>query len=380
MKNQIKKVTTSMQSLFNVAQMQKIYRKPPGQVPGTPIHTGIQRLDEVLLTVHDFDEEHYNAIPINEIKKSESYLQDQSKTWIQVQGLHDIDKLKTVWNYFGLHPLVQEDIVSTSQRPKIEPYPDVVFIVLRMITHKTESNGSVGLDTEQVSIVLSKNYILSFQESDKAVFEPIFKRLKLPNTYLKNLGPDYLAYALIDTIVDHYFQALDLIGESIDNLEELIITEPKESYLQKIQALRKDLNFFRKSVWSLREGINSLIRDKSPFMTDEVKVYLRDVSDHVVQVIDNIEINREMIFGLIDIYMSGLSNRMNEVMKVLTIIATIFIPLTFVAGLYGMNFDPETSPLNMPELKWYYGYPFALLLMLVMSLTLIVFFRRKGWM
>ncbi|MEX1121621.1 MAG: magnesium/cobalt transporter CorA, partial [Balneolales bacterium] len=371
MKRQIKKVTSSMHSLFNLAQMQKVYRKPPGEIPGTPIHTGIQRLDEVLLTVHDFDEDHYTAVPIKEISTSASYLEDDSKTWIQVQGLHEIDKLKAVWDYFELHPLVQEDIVSTSQRPKIEPYPDIVFIVLRMITPKTESDGSLSLETEQVSIVLGINYVLSFQESDKPVFDPILKRLKLSNTYLRNLGTDYLAYALIDTIVDHYFQALDLIGESIDELDELIISDSKESYLQKIQALRKDLNFFRKSVWSLREGVNNLIRDKSPYITDEVKVYLRDVSDHVVQVIDNIEINREMIYGLIDIYMSGLSNRMNEVMKVLTIIATIFIPLTFVAGIYGMNFDPETSPLNMPELKWYYGYPFAIVLMLVMALSLV---------
>lgn len=379
MTNQIKKVKSSVHSLFKVAQSQRIYRKPPGEIPGTAVHTGIKKLDEVLLTVHDFDMDHYNAFPIKKIEKSESYLEDKSKTWIQVRGLHDINKLRTVWDYFNLHPLVQEDIVSTSQRPKIEPYPDFIFIVLRMITHKKEADGSEKLQNEQVSIVLGKNYILSFQESDEPIFEPIFKRLKVPNTSLRKLGPDYLAYALIDNIVDHYFNALDIVSESMDNLEELIFLEPKETQLQRIHALRRDLNFFRKSVWPMRDSINSLIRDESPLITDDVKVFLRDVYDHVVQVIENIEINREMVFGLIDIYMSGLSNRMNEVMKILTIIATIFIPLTFVAGLYGMNFDPEVSPYNMPELKWYFGYPMAIGLMLIMSLLMVAFFRRKGW-
>ncbi|MEX0928108.1 MAG: magnesium/cobalt transporter CorA [Balneolales bacterium] len=380
MNSQIKKISSSVYSLFNAARPERINRKPPGQVPGTPIHTGIRKLDEVLLTVHDFDTDHYDVIRLEKIEKSESYLDKPSKTWIQVRGLHDIDKLKSVWDYFDLHPLIREDIVSTSQRSKIEPYPDAVFVVLRMIAHKTEPDGTTGLQTEQVSMVLGENYVLSFQESDEPIFEPIFNRLNNTATNLRKLGTDYLAYTLIDTVVDHYFQALDLIGETIDELEDLILSEPKEEYLQKVHALRQDLNYFRKSVWSLRDGINSLIREESPLVTGEVKIFLRDVYDHVVQVIDNIEINREMIIGLIDLYMSGLSNRMNEVMKVLTIIATIFIPLTFIAGIYGMNFDPETSPWNMPELQWYFGYPSALIFMLALSVLMVVFFKRKGWM
>jgi magnesium transporter len=370
--------SSSMGSKHSLHQ-RRVKRKPPGQIPGTAIHTGIRRLDKVLMTIHDFDSDHYDVIPISKIEKSEPYLENKSKTWIQVRGLHDIGKLKTVWDYFELHPLIQEDIVSTSQRPKVEHYTNSVFVVLRMIKKNHNPNGDYSLQTEQISIVLGENYVLSFQESDEPIFEPVMKRLELESTRLRKYGPDYLAYSLIDTIVDHYFNALDDIGEAIEHVEEQILSEHDSEQLQKIHALRRDLIYFRKSVWSLRDGINSLIRDDLPLISTEVKVFLRDVYDHIVQVIDNIETNREMIFGLFDMYMSGLSNRMNEVTKVLTIIATIFIPLTFIAGIYGMNFDPDVSPFNMPELNWYYGYPLTLFLMAVLSGFMLWYFKRKGW-
>lgn len=366
-------------SHFSKSNFRHARRKTPGGIPGTAIHTGTQKLEEVLMTVHDFDESHFSSVPIKKIEKSEPYLDDPSKTWIQVRGLHDVDKLRTVWDYFSLHPLVQEDIVSVSQRPKVEPYDDAIFLVLRMITHQSPEQKNGRLKNEQISIVLGKNYVLSFQESDDPVFEPVLKRLELPTTRLRKFGPDYLAYALLDTIVDHYFHALDFIGESIENLEEEILSSHEKSHLQQIHALRRDLILFRKSVWSLRDGINSLIRDDSPLISEQVKIFLRDVYDHIVQVIDSIETSREMAYSLYDMYMSGLSNRMNEVMKVLTIIATIFIPLTFIAGIYGMNFDPEASPMNMPELSWYWGYPFSLGLMGVISVFMIFYFYRKGW-
>jgi magnesium transporter len=374
-----KKAAKKIQSVFGSGHHKRHSRKPPGQVPGTAIHTGIQRLDEVLMTVHDFDESHYDIIPIQKIEKSELYLQNESKTWIQVRGLHDIEKLKTVWNYFELHPLIQEDIVSTSQRPKVEIYPNAVFIVLRMIKRQEDENGELNVHTEQISIVLGENYVLSFQESDDPIFEPVLKRLELTTTRLRKFGPDYLAYALADNIVDHYFYSLDVINENIERIEEEILIEPKEEQLQKIHALRRDLIYFRKSVWSLRDGINSLIRDDVSLISKDVKVFLRDLYDHIVQVVDSMETNREMVFGLYDMYMSGLSNRMNEVMKVLTIIATIFIPLTFIAGIYGMNFDPAASPLNMPELSWYYGYPFSIGLMVLLTGGMVYYFKRKGW-
>jgi magnesium transporter len=374
----VRKSVVQFKGLFNDGATRRVNRKPPGQAPGTILHTGLKKMDEVLMTVHDYDESHYEAIQIKEIEKSAPYLSDASKTWIQVRGLHDIDKLKQVWDFFELHPLIQEDIVSISQRPKVEAYGDVIFLVMRMITGK--SNGTKeDFKTEQVSMVLGSNYVLSFQESDEPIFEPVIRRLELQTTRLRRLGVDYLAYALLDNVVDHYFTALDSIGETIETIEERILENPKSVHLQSIHALRRDLIYFRKSIWSLRDGINSLIRDDSPLIGSEVKIYIRDVYDHVVQVIDSIENHREMVYSLYDMYMSSISNRMNEVMKVLTIIATIFIPLTFVAGIYGMNFNTKVSPLNMPELNWAWGYPFALGIMGVMAVGMLVYFRRKGW-
>ena len=380
MKRIKKKAVSTLNSIFLQYPHKQIYRKPPGHIPGTPVHTGVRHLEDILMTVHDYDEEHYDVIPIENIEKSESYLQSKSKTWIQIRGLHDIETLKNVWDYFDLHPLVQEDVVSTSQRPKVEYYSGHIYIVLRMIVHRDIKVDGKKLQTEQISIVIGPNYVLSFQETNEPIFDPVLKRLQIPTTRLRRFGPDYLAYALMDTIVDHYFHALDEIGEAIEKTEELIINDPKTEHLQKIHALRRELIFFRKSVWSLRDGINSLIRDDSPLISNDIKIFLRDVYDHIVQVIDSIETNREMVIGLFYMYMSGLSNRMNEVMKVLTIIATIFIPLTFIAGIYGMNFDPEVSPFNMPELNWYFGYPLSLLLMLIVSLGMLLYFRRKGWL
>lgn len=380
MKNPARIVSNKIQSFFPTSQTKKLHRKTPGEVPGKAVHTGEQRLEHVVMTVHDFDEDHYDVIPIKIIDKSEPFLKDKSKTWIQVMGLHDIDKLKSVWDYFDLHPLVQEDIVSVSQRPKVELYDNAVFVVMRLIKPKAGQNDQVSIHTEQISIVLGENYVLSFQESDEPIFDPILKRLEQKSTRLRRFGPDYLAYALMDTVVDYYFQALDLLGESIEKVEERIIDEPGDEHLQVIHSLRRDMIYLRKSVWSLRDGVNSLIRDDSPLMSDDVKLFMRDVYDHIVQVIDSIETNREMVIGLFDMYMSGLSNKMNEVMKVLTIIATIFIPLTFIAGIYGMNFDSDVSPYNLPELGWYYGYPASLLLMAIITAGLIYFFKRKGWL
>lgn len=379
MKRKKRKSTKKFKSLFSVTSQRKVRRKIPGQAPGTVLHTGAQTMDTISILVHDYSESHYESIPIVAIESSASYLNESSKTWIQVQGLHDVEQLKKIWDYFELHPLIQEDIVSISQRPKVEPYDDVVFVVMRLML-SSSSGGKEDIRTEQVSLVLGSNYVLSFQESAEPIFEPVIRRLMLEKTRIRNFGVDYLAYALIDNVVDHYFTALDLIGDNLEKLEELVIEQPKSEMLQNIHSMRRDLIIFRKSVWSLRDGINSLIRDESPLMSSDVKVFLRDVYDHVVQVIDSIENQREMVFSLYDMYMSSLSNRMNEVMKVLTIMSTIFIPLTFIAGIYGMNFNPSVGFMNMPELNWAWGYPFSLGLMMIVAIGLIFFFKRKGWL
>jgi magnesium transporter len=251
---------------------------------------------------------------------------------------------------------------------------------MRMIRADVSPEGVPELKSEQVSLVLGNNYLLSFQESDDPLFAPVIRRLEMKATRLRRDSIDYLAYALLDNLVDHYFAALDLISETLEKIEERVLEQPHPSDLQSIHALRRDLIYFRKSIWSLRDGLNTLIRDDSPLISTDVKLYLRDVYDHLIQVIDNIENQREILFSLYDIYMSSLSSRMNEVMKLLTMIATIFIPLTFVAGIYGMNFNPEISLWNMPELNWVFGYPFALGLMALMAGGMLVYFRKKGWL
>lgn len=350
--------------------------KKPGSAPGTVQHIGKQHLEEIQITIHDYDLNNVQEIPIDQIHKVQPYLENPSKTWIKVCGLHDIETLKAIWDYFDLHPLIQEDIVNTSQRPKVESYDNCLFFVLRMLNYSEEEEM---INAEQISLVLGKNYVLSFQETDKDYFKPVLDRLTIENGRLRSRGTDYLAYALIDTIVDHYFHIIEYIADEIELIEDQLLKEPGEHLLQNIHKVRREVIFFRKSVWPLRDAINTAIRDESKFITGETKIYLRDVYDHMIHVIDNIENYRDMVLGVHDMYMSYVSNKMNEVMKVLTIIATIFIPLTFIAGIYGMNFNPATSPFNMPELNWYWGYPATLGLMAVIAVIMVLYFKRKGW-
>lgn len=352
--------------------------KDPGTAPGTVQHVGEQRVEEVRITIHDYDTDHVEEIPIDDIEEARPYLENPSKTWIKVYGLHDVEKLKTIWSYFDLHPLIQEDIVSTQQRPKAEQYDNCIFFVLRAL--HLSGTGEESLDTEQISIVLGDRFVLSFQETDKPYFNPLLDRLKIPGARIRQRGPDYLAYTMIDTVVDHYFKVLETLGDLTESLEETLIEDPSEETFRHIHQLRRTLSYFRKTVWPLRDLLNSTIRDDSPHIREETNIYLRDVYDHVVQIIDNVESYRDIIMGMHDMYMSHVSNRMNEVMKVLTIIATIFIPLTFIAGLYGMNFDPGASPWNMPELGWYWGYPASLLAMAVVAAVMIYYFKRKEWL
>jgi len=369
--------SSGFRSLFNRSAAE-VQRKNPGQPPGFLQHTGEQKLEAMRMTVHDYDANRYDSFTIDALDPTAAYMRPSSKTWIQIQGLHDITQLRKVMDYFELHPLVQEDIVSINQRPKVEPYGEVIFVVGRMITARQEGDAT-ELKSEQVSLVLGKNFVLSFQESDDPLFDPVIRRMLVANTRLRRHSIDFLTYALLDNLVDHYFTALDFINETIESMEERVLDQPDPSDLQSIHALRRDLIFFRKSVWSLRDGINSLIRDDSPLISPEIKVYLRDVYDHLVQVIDSVESQRELVFSLYDMYMSSLSSRMNEVMKVLTVISTLFIPLTFIVGVYGMNFNPETSVWNMPELNWAFGYPAAWGLMLIIVASMLYYFKRKGW-
>lgn len=367
----------SFRKRINPLTRNHIHRKKPGTAPGTVEHVGKKRLDEVSITILDYDSEHADAITIDRIEKCRPYIQNPSKTWIKVEGLHDIEKLKSIWSYFDLHPLIQEDIVHTNQRPKVEQYENCIFVVMRMLNYTEETQT---VESEQLSIILGKDFVLSFQESDQPIYQPVIERLQVPKSRIRTLGPDYLAYALIDNVTDHYFGLLDSLGEQLEAIEDELMEDPNPQTFQRIHDLRKNIIFTRKSIWPTRDMLNAIIRDENPFINDPVKVFIRDVYDHMVQVIDNIENYRDMVMGMHDMYMSHVSHKMNEVMKVLTIIATIFIPLTFIAGIYGMNFNPEASPYNMPELNWYWGYPALWVLMLVVATIMVLYFKRKEWL
>lgn len=292
--------------------------------------------------------------------------------WVDVVGLADHDEIQAIAGQFGLHPLAVEDIISTHQRPKSDVYEGHLFIVFRMVV----PDGSV--DGEQVSLVVGDDYILTFQEREGDSFEPVRNRLRHGKGRIRQLGADYLAYALIDAAIDGYFPVLESMGETIEQLEEAVVNDPTPQLVEQVHNLKRDLLVLRRAVWPLRELLSSLIRDDSEQISDATQTYLRDAYDHAIQLMDIIETFREIASGLLDVYLTCQSTRLNEVMKVLTIIATIFMPMSFIASLYGMNFD-TSSPWNMPELAWRFGYLMAVGLMATIGIGFLWWFWRKGW-
>jgi len=342
-----------------------------GLPPGTLVHIGERKTEKIKITVIDYDSKNFQEKEIHKIEECFPFKDKPTVTWINIDGLQEVGVVEKIGTHFGVHPLILEDILHTGQRPKAEDLGDYLFIVLKMIYHDENEDEIMG---EQVSLILGQNYVISFQEREGDIFNPIRERIRNGKGRIRKAGADYLAYALIDAIVDHYFVILEKLGEKIESLEEELVTNPIPETLQMIHTLKRNLIFLRKSVWPLREVISGLERGESPLITEPTGIYLRDVYDHTIQVIDTIETFRDMVSGMLDIYLSSLSNRMNEVMKVLTIIATIFIPLTFIVGIYGMNFK------FMPELEWHWGYPTALIIMLLLVGFMLLYFRRKKWL
>ncbi len=297
----------------------------------------------------------------------------KSTTWINVGGVKDKEAIKKVGEIFELHPLVIEDIQHTTQRPKFEDYENYLFITLKMIYFQKNR-----LVTEQVSIVLGKGYAITFQQKEGDVFDNIRTQLRENKGRIRKNGADYLIYTIIDSIIDNYFSVIEKLGERIDKMENEILLNPKNDSLQKINTMKKEMIFLRKSVWPLREVVNSIQRDESKIIKKETIPYLRDIYDHTIQTMDSIETFRDLLSGMHDIYLSSISNKMNEVMKVLTIFAAIFIPLTFIAGIYGMNFN-TTYPFNMPELNHPLGYASVWIVMLVVVTIMLIFFKRKKY-
>jgi magnesium transporter len=341
-----------------------------GLPPGSLIHIGERHTEKAKITVCEYDESHFQERESQSLEGLLPPPDGAAVTWIHIDGLHEIPLLEAMGNAFGLHPLILEDILNTEQRPKNEDHDDYLYIVLRLFH---EDGGGV-LVPEQVSIVFGRNWLISLQEKEGKLLDPIRERLRSEKSRLRKAGADYLAHALLDAIVDSYFVILDKFGEKIESAEDALIGRPAPQTLRDIQALKREIIFLRKSVWPLREMLSGLGRSDSPLIREQSVIYFRDVYDHAVQVIDTIETYRDMLSGMLDIYLSSISNRMNEIMKVLTIIATVFMPLTFLAGVYGMNFR------HMPELEWRWGY-FALWgVMIAIAIFMLIYFRRKKWL
>jgi magnesium transporter len=345
--------------------------KKIGLSPGTLVHIGKKKVEKVRITILDYDEAQFQEKEAKTIEECFPFKEKPTVTWINIDGIHDVEVIEKIGKHFDVHPLVLEDILNTGQRPKMEDFDDYIFVVLKMLYFDEEDDE---IKAEQISLILGSNFVISFQERQGDIFNPLRERIRNGKGRSRKMGSDYLAYALVDSIVDNYFMVLEKLGEKIEDIEEELVSNPTPETLQTIHNLKREMIFLRKSIWPLREVVNSLERGESSLIKESTGIYLRDVYDHTIQVIDTIETFRDMLSGMLDIYLSSISNRMNQVMKVLTIIATIFIPLTFVAGIYGMNFH------FMPELQWRWAYFVVLFAMAIIAIGMVIYFRRKRWL
>lgn len=339
-----------------------------GVPPGTLIYTGDQSTGNVKISIIEYDEKNFVEREISNIEECIAYIHSPTITWIKIVGIHQVDVVEKIGKTFNIHPLTLEDIVNTQQRPKFEDFNEYLVAIVRMIYYDQE------ITSEQLSIILARNVVISFQEKDGDLFESIRERLRQGKGRIRKCGADYLMYALIDTIVDNYFLILEKLSDNIEKLEEHLINEPTIECLHELHNLKSEMLHLRKTVWPMRDLISSLQRSETKLIHENTDIYLRDVYDHTVRVIDTVETYRDILAGMLDIYLSSNSNKMNEVMKVLTMISTIFIPVTFIVGVYGMNFD------HMPELRNEWSYPAVWIIMVSIMISLLFYFKRKKWL
>lgn len=355
-------------------KVKRLFKPKPKKIglsPGTLVFTGEKKKEEVKITVFDYTGETIEEQEVKNIKDVFKCKDSTNTSWINIDGIHDVEMLSTLGDHFGIHPLTMEDIVNISQRPKTEEYENYIFIVMKMFSYNQDDKS---IKSEQISFVLGQKFLITFQEDTGDVFDVVRERLRKGGPRMRNGAPDYLAYALIDAIVDSYFHILEILGEDIEELEDKILFNPAKEDLNKMHNLRRDMIYLRKSVWPLRELLAGLQRNETGIIRRETQIFIRDVYDHTIQVIDTIESYRDMVMGMLETYLSSLSNKMNEVMKVLTIIATIFIPLTFLSGVYGMNFS------HFPELQYGWMYPWGFwIFIFAITLLMIIYFKRKNW-
>jgi magnesium transporter len=343
-----------------------------GLPPGTLVHIGVKQVTKGQIRILDYDEKGVRENAKAVMDECISFRDTDSVTWIDIEGLQDIGLLERLGGGYGLHPLILEDILNTDQRPKADDMENYFYVVLKMLDFDPQS---LEIVSEQVSLIFGRNYVISIQEGREGdLFEPLRERIRGNKGRIRKLGPDYLAYSLLDTIIDHYFVILEKFAERIEVLEETLVSDPKPETLHHIHHLKREMIFLRKSVWPLREVVNVLEKSESELIRPATKIFLRDIYDHAVHIIDSIETYREMLSSMLDIYLSSVSNRMNQIMKILTIFSTIFMPLTFLAGVYGMNFK------FMPEIYKPWGYPLVLLVMFGVAAVMLYFFKKKNWL
>ncbi|MFU8787661.1 MAG: magnesium/cobalt transporter CorA [Methylobacter sp.] len=341
-----------------------------GLPPGSLVHVGEVHENEHKITVIDYNKTALTQRTIKSIDELLPYQATDSITWVIIDGLQDVSIIDAIGQHFGIHALILEDILNTHQRPKFEEFDDYLFIVVKALA---VPDDEFGVDYEQVSLLLLNNIVFTFKEKPDAIFDPLFTRLDNEKSQIRTLGADYLTYIIMDSIVDEYFTLQDSFDELIEAVEDELLANPTAQTLATIQKIRRELIFLRRSVSPLRELLSAILRSESPLLDAKTQRYFRDVYDHVIRVTEAIESYRDLIAGMLDIYLSSVSNKMNETMKVLTVFASIFIPLTFIAGVYGMNFE------FMPELKWRWGYPALWLVFIGISVSLLRFFKKKHW-
>lgn len=359
-----------MIKLANLKKKKPIIKKI-GHPPGTLIYTGEEKKEKVRIRIIDYNESNYKISEFDNLPENFEKREKGFVRWINIEGIKRIEVIEELGRGFNLHPLVLEDIVNPHQRPKFEDYVEYIFIIIKRLIWDENGNEFI---IEQISLILGSNYIISLQEKESTLFDPIGDRIKTQKGRVRSMSADYLLYALLDIVIDNYFIIQEVLGEVIEEIEDILISDPKIETLQSIYKLKKDVIDLRKSIWPLRTLINSLQREQSDLISDNMQIYLRDIYDHIFRINDSLENYRDIISGMLDLYLSSVSNKMNEIMKVLTIISTIFIPLSFLAGLYGMNFS------FMPELYNPFGYPVLLIIMGSILALMLIYFRRKGWL
>ena len=343
-----------------------------GMPPGSLIHIGEMRDFHARISLVDYNTESFEARTLDSVAELLPYRNNKDTvTWVNIEGIHDVDVIESLGQSFGIHPLVLEDIMNTHQRPKVEEYEDALYIVIKRPLFDREN---LAVDYEQISMLVLDGIVFTFREYIDGLFEPVVRRLRESKGRFRSFGYDYLAYALLDVVVDQFFLFQDAMDLVFEELEDELMTEPTPETLKTIQRIKRQMIFLRRGVSPLREMLGELLRSETPLIQERTKIYLRDVYDHAIRVTEAMESYRDLIAGMLDIYLSSVSNKLNETMKVLTVFSTIFIPLTFITGIYGMNFD------FMPELKWKWAYPSLWLTFFVVAGGLLVYFRRKRWL